>query len=809
MISVLKFGGTSLRNSAAVNRAAEIVKSKSEKSNPVVVVSAIAGVTDQLILMADRYADNTDEIETRIDTLMEMHHHILDELLTNTHGEKRKAIDNYIDELVDELRENLKELSSSNGSAKAMRDRILSIGERLSSFIFSKVLADRGLTSDAHVASKFVRTNARHGEADVDTEVTRSMIRDHLLPLNGNVPVVTGFIGSTPDNVITTLGRSGSDYSASLLGEALDADEIEIWTDVNGILTADPHIVPNAQPIRELNYDDIAELSQHGAKVIHPKTITPLYGSNIPLWVKNSYHPEQEGTLITSRPTRNGAFRSVTVAGPYLYVNLHSKSYHPITQHTHSLLELLKEHNFLVEQVNSQKSDEQIRLLINTDDEEGVLKLLNNWEGCEECSVDYKPEVYQIKYFNNQLKTNTRLSRAVAAMLSKKGVNPISFHKAAGARFLNLLVAREEAYLTARLINDHICNGHHTVHVFLAGLGTIGGTVHQQLMELKELPFDVHVIGACNSRNMIWNEIDLNLENLHDELEKGEDTHWPTIIERLSEPQRYRTIFVDATGNPKVAGYYADLMETGIHITTPSKMANAMDQSYFDKLMKLRKEMNVEYEYETTVGAALPLLNTLVEMQRNGDRITELAGVVSGTLTYVFTKLEEGEPFAETISNALEMGYTEPDPRDDLSGEDVVRKFMILSRTLDDPISREEIEVTSLVPDELQDCDVDTFLKELQKYDKEWSARIKQALEHGKTLRYVGRYTDAGIKVGVEEVPKGSPLGQLKGTDNILQIYSERYSHSPIVIQGPGAGKEVTAAGLINDIIKIGTKIVD
>lgn len=810
MLSVLKFGGSSLRNSASVGRAVDIIQKKANQSRTMVVVSAIAGVTDQLILMAERCTEPTFELEDQIQTLRDMHQNILEDLLENTSNRKNNEIDQFIEARLDELRDCIKNLINSDNPSKEIRDQILSIGERLSAYIVSAILADSGLSSQSYESQNFVRTNDRFSEADVDTIVTRKLIRESLLPIKDNVPVVTGFIGSTEEHKITTLGRSGSDYSASLVAEAVEADEVEIWTDVNGILTADPHIVPNAEPISELNYDDIAELAQHGAKVIHPKTITPLYGNNITLWVKNSYHPEQKGTLVTEKPTTNGSFRSVTVTGPYLFLNLYSQNYHPITRYTDSLLQLFKAHNISFEYVNSQKSDEQIRLLLKTSYTNKVEELVQQWEGYPEAAVEHKNEVYQIKFFSNQLKANTRLSRAVAAMLSKKGLNPISFEKAAGARFLNLLVAREEAFLTARLINDHICKGHHTVHVFLAGLGTIGGNLLQQIIDLEQLPFDMNIIGACNSRKMIWNDHGIPPSQIMDKLEsEGETTDWKTIIERLSEPQRYRTIFVDATGNNEVASHYADLMETGIHIATPSKRANSGKQSYFNRLKQLKEEELIEYEYETTVGAGLPILNTLMELQRNGDQVTQISGVVSGTMTYVFNELENGNAFADTIAQARELGYAEPDPRDDLSGEDVVRKFMILARTLNQNIERNEIEVTSLVPDDLRNSDVDTFMGDLSNYNDIWKEKMESAAKEDKTLRYVGTLENGNIKIGVETLPKNSPLGQLKGTDNLVQIYTERYSHSPIVIQGPGAGKEVTASGLLNDVIKIGTRITD
>lgn len=356
------------------------------------------------------------------------------------------------------------------------------------------------------------------------------------------------------------------------------------------------------------------------------------------------------------------------------------------------------------------------------------------------------------------------------------------------------------------LINHQQRNGR-AVPVFIAGTGAVGGALIEQVSQLKN-GYSVNIIGACNTRHFIWNENGFSSGNVSDRLHKGEQTDWKRILEFFANRASRPLIFVDATGSTEVARLYPSILETDIHIATPSKRANTFEQSFYDRLQEISKSKNLEFRYETTVGAALPIISTITDLLDTGDAITEISGIVSGTMTYLFNELEKGTPFSKAVVHARELGYAEPDPRDDLSGEDVARKFLTLARTIGLKIERSELDVETLVPEQLISVDRDAFLKELSGYDDYWKSKIGQAKQNNKTLRYVGKLTHHDISVGIQSIPVDSPLGQLRGTDNLFQISTRRYSDTPIVIQGPGAGKEVTAAGVLADVLKIAQKIL-
>jgi len=340
----------------------------------------------------------------------------------------------------------------------------------------------------------------------------------------------------------------------------------------------------------------------------------------------------------------------------------------------------------------------------------------------------------------------------------------------------------------------------------VAGTGAVGQTLLEQLKSLEPDGIEFRLIGTCNSRYALWSEKGISLQNDIDWSE-SEPTNWNRLTKNLTKPHRNNLIFVDATGSEQVARLYPKLFESGAHIVTPSKLANTFEQSFFDEIHRLVSKQGTSFRYETTVGAGLPVISTITDLISAGDTITEISGVVSGTMTYLFNQLEQGTPFSQAIVDARELGYAEPDPRDDLSGEDVARKFLTLARTLGLNIEREQLEVESLIPSDLQTVNQDEFLKELPNYDTDWQQRIRTARERNETLRYTGRLKDGNIKIGIESVSKDSPIGQLKGTDNLIQIFSELYSQTPLVIQGPGAGKEVTAAGVLSDILKTATSL--
>ena len=788
----LKFGGSSLQNSTLIRQSVNIVQERMQKAKPVVVVSAIGGVTDKLIELADRYPTNNHVSYRILNDLENQHRRIFDELASPGHPRRGDLQD-----LFGELRMTLENENSRNKNFNAWKDQILSIGERASALIFAAALSEQNIDSVSYEASHFIKTDSTFGKAQVQRDASRKLIQKYLFQ-SKSVPVITGFIGSNDQQQVTTLGRSGSDYSAALIADALDADHLEIWTDVDGVLTADPRWVPDSESIERLSFGDITELSSHGARVIHPKTIQPIQNKKTTVLVKNSYNPQHPGTLITSDFNTNGSLKTITITGPFVRLQI---------DQTYAYDLFVKLHEWSANKPDAkpiaftQKSEfEAARFLLKQSFFDEIKEQLSTWAANQNTLFTLDDDLYKLKKFSNHFNESETLSGQIISLLDKNDIHPLNIERNKDDRFISFLLPEEEARQAGHLINNIISKTKPIVNLFVAGTGAVGTTLLNQLKKLEGSDFQLRLIGICNSRKMLWNTEGIELDetlNWND----AKQTKWDTLSDKLTKARHRNIIFVDATGSEEVARLYPKLFANGIHIVTPSKLANTFEQSFFDQLKNLTKKHNTSFEYETTVGAGLPVISTINNMQSTGDQISEVSGVVSGTMTYLFNQLEQGVPFSKAIIDARKKGYAEPDPRDDLSGEDVARKFLTLARTLGLNIERKELQVESLIPKELKHVDGKTFLEKLSDYDSEWKQRIQTAKDRNETLRYTGKLQDGKITIGIESVPIDSPLGQLKGTDNLIQVYSEYYNQTPLVIQGPGAGKEVTAAGVLSDIL--------
>lgn len=787
---ILKFGGTSLKSPAFIERSAQIVINRTKTACPLVVVSAIDGVTDSLIKVANNPEEEGSKLIAKLE---QQHYELFCELISPTNGEQLT-----LQSLFGELRQITQNDSFRKENCGAWSDHILSIGERASALIFSAVLSKRNLPAKPFEAHHFIKTDSSFGQAQVDPQQTRRLVRKHLEGSDA-VPVITGFIGSDDQDRITTLGRSGSDYTASLIADALNADHLEIWTDVNGVLTADPCWVPTAESINELSFNDIAELSAHGANVIHPKTISPVYNKTTSILVKNSHNPAHSGTLISSGYPSNGALKTITVTGPFVWLQVDDQHAYPLLTKLKS--QLISEFDSEIIAFKRSSGFEPARFLIDQSFYRQILPLIKEWADEQDIDLDEHWDIYKVKKFSNRFTKDEQLTGRIWKLLASKNMQPLSVDRNRNERFVSFLFEHNEAHQAARLLNDYLQEDKVVIDLFIAGTGAVGKTLLQQLRKVKPKGIEFRLLGICNSRNATWNDRGIDLESNFD-WAGAQSTNWDSLVDKLTESFRHNLVFVDVTGSSEVARLYPRLFKNGVHIVTPSKLANTFEQSFFDELQAQLASNDVSFRYETTVGAGLPVISTVQGLQNSGDEIHEISGVVSGTMTYLFNQLEKGVSFSEAIIEARKLGYAEPDPRDDLSGEDVARKFLTIARMLGVKIERNELQVESLIPEELLEVDQPTFLTELAKHDSLWKQRLQKAQRNGETLRYTGSLKDGEISIGIQSVPSDSPLGQLKGTDNLIQVFSQFYSSTPLVIQGPGAGKEVTAAGVLNDILK-------
>lgn len=812
MIHILKFGGSSLADAERIQRAVEIVKKRTDEAFVAVVVSALGGVTNELLNLMDRACTDAFAWQPRYRHFRNRHLQVANDLMTNLPAQDVKDGLNVI---LDDLGEELMRIKRNQAIPAKQRDTILSFGERLSCRIFTHALRNAEVPAEPFESQHFIRTNNRFGEADVDSKLTSALIQEFIDPKYNYVPVITGFIGATTENEITTLGRSGSDYTAGIVGEALKAQRIEIWTDVDGVLTADPKVAPSAKPIPRMNYSEIAEMAQFGTKVVHPRTVVPLETLNIPISIKNSFNPDAEGTLITRDENEEDANRiSVSMKKDIGLITIRSRNLDKIPGLLGRGVYALHKADIPVTFTASASGEYSASMAIEKEKAIAAKQVLY-----QEFEVEFRDylideptlhfDVSMVSVIGFPLTKDKKISGSVLTVLGENNIIPIAIARGLANRNLSLILPNEQAFQAVRLINDHFCSHPKRIRLFLAGVGTIGGELIKQLADLPESDIDYQIIGACNSQKVIYDPEGIPAPEVHERLQGGLITDWHQIVDTLIENFSYRTVFVDATGSGEAALLYEKLLSNGIHIATPSKLANTIEQSYFDRLHELRRLGQGHFLYETTCGAGLPIIHTIEDMMRSGDVINRISGVVSGTMTFLFGELEKGERFGASVKKARELGYAEPDPRDDLSGEDVARKFITLARVAGHRIERHELEVESLIPKALADVSTEEFLARIDEYDQEWAKRVDEAKAKGSVLRYVGRLSKEGkVKVSVEAFPSDSSMGTLKGTDNQISIYTRRYHTYPLIIHGPGAGREVTAAGLLADIQRIARMVI-
>lgn len=807
MIQVIKFGGTSLGTPERIRAAVDIVQTKLSDFQLAIVVSALGGVTNDLIKITDREASDPGAGTKLFEELKKRHLDTAHVLLSD------HALEAFLPEfqqLIRELKSEIKKLATTDKDTDETRDRILSFGERLSVRLFTAVLNDRGIDAGLWDSHKIIRTDDSFGEAVVDMKTTRALIAKNLLPLNGIIPVITGFIGSTSDNRITTLGRSGSDYTAGIIGEVLKAESVEIWTDVNGVFTADPNQTPTAITIPQLHYSEMAEMSHFGAKVLHPRTVSPLERRNIPISIKNTFDPTADGTIVNNEYSPAASpIRSVTVKNNLTLIGLYSRGLDQIPQLLRRAFKALDEAKIRVYFNTATSTELGCTLLVDEKQSDKANRVLYNAFAEEFDSGILQPaemhnNVSLITVIGNQLQQYAGLVGSLLEVLAHNNIHPLSLAKGVSNMHFGFILPAEKTLKAARLLNDHFCVSDNRVRLFVAGIGTIGGELLHILEDLKEEEIEYSVIGACTREKVYWNAHGIRPKDVPDLVEHGDSFVWQDIIETMVREFDYRTIFVDATGSPEVARLYLRLLENGIHIVTPSKMANTAEQSYFNDLKNAARENHTCFFYETTVGAGLPVIHTIQDLKASGDSLVKVEGVVSGTLTYIYDQLQKGVNFSEAITRARELGYTEPDPRDDLSGEDVARKFITLARCWDIEIERDHMEVESLVPAGYEEMPLADFMKKIKNVDPVWRQKVEKASIDGKRLRYQGVLKDGRIRIGTRAVDAESPFGRLHGTDNLIAIYTRRYFKQPLIVQGPGAGREVTAAGLLSDIQKVG-----
>ena len=811
---VHKFGGTSVADAACMERVAQIVE-QDPATRKAVVLSACRGVTDALLTLI-RLAETADPtLEDRIEELRLRHVGVARELLRG----------DLYDEFVVELDRDCRDLAGILQTVKLVRaasttmtDLIAGFGELWSTRIFERLLRSR-----AHVDGKVQWLDARRAllvewgpmGPGIRWEQSGTRLRE-LVPVDFvGVLVVTGYIATDTQGLQTTLGRNGSDFSASIFGSLLEAAEIVIWTDVNGVLSADPRLVPEAQVIDALSYNEAMELAYFGAKVIHPQTMAPAVQKRIPIWIRNTFAPEHAGTLIHDRTAPTPLVKGITTIDRISLLNLEGAGMIGVPGTAHRLFGALREEGISVILISQGSSEHSICFAVPQAQAERAERVVRHafapeLREAQIQSVEVDHDCSILAVVGDGMAGAHGVAAQVFAALATAAVNVRAIAQGASERNISVVIDGRNSARALRAVHSAFYLSAHTVSIGLVGPGLVGGALLEQIASQadrlrRDLNVDLRLRGIAGSRSMWLEQAAMDLGRWREQLQAaGEDTDLERFAEHVQAAHLPHAVIIDCSASPDVASRYAHWLAKGIHVVTPNKKANSAEYGYYQHLRQARRLAGAHYLYEATVGAGLPVIQTLRDLRETGDEIRRIEGIFSGTLAYLFNTWDGSEPFSAIVRSAKGLGYTEPDPRDDLSGMDVARKLIILAREMGLELELDDVQVESLVPEALKGCGVEEFLERLGEFDRPMLERLEQAQSADQVLRYVGSVDVSGrAEVGVVQLPKAHPFANIALTDNIVRFQTARYDQNPLIVQGPGAGPAVTAAGVFADLLRV------
>lgn len=818
-MKVLKFGGTSLGTVKNLKTVQNIIIDSVKNDNLVVVLSAFAKVTDQLISAIQRTLYRDAGYKEWLNSLKERHFESLEQISEIPY--KETAI-NEIEEQFQYLSDLLGGIFLLRHCSKRTQDAILAIGERLSLPVVAAGLRSRGIEVFDYNAADLIRTDDNFGEANVDFESTADLLETHLGDLSEkSVALLSGFIGSTVDHNITTLGRGGSDYTATIVGSALNVDLVEIWTDTDGVLSADPKLVPQASPLSDISFREASELSYWGAKVIHPKTMRPILKNNIPVKIKNTFSPESLGTYINgSANADSGRVKAITSITDLDFITIESNDLTAIHNFNLRLFQSLTPFESSIITFSQASSDHTFSFAVNKKSVKAILINLNEEFSREIKSgviinINTRNNVCVVAAVGDQINKVPNIRSKFFDVLDRNNIPVLSVSNGPSRESISAELNAEDMQKAVVKLHGELLLKRKRINLVVAGsTGRVGSVFTEQLLSdqnryLQDLNFDFNIVGLLNSGRMAWKPDGVSYQDYKECLSGGEPLQWDAIFELMRSKQLENLIFVDCTADEFLARQYASILEAGIGIVTPNKLANTLEYDYYEQLKKISKEYSVPYRYETTVGAALPILRALEDIRETGDQVIKISGILSGSLSYIFDQLNQGLAFSDSVQKASENGYTEPNPAEDLCGEDVARKLLILLRETGYNYERSNITVESLIPENGNETEnAEAFLSLLKDFNGEWSEKINKALSDNRKLIYEARFTEDQATVGVRDLEQTSPLTQIKGRENIVQFYTKRNEDIPLTVKGPGAGPGVTAGGVMADVLHAAREIV-
>ena len=811
-MKVLKFGGTSVADSKNIHQVLSIVKTTSVTHRVVVVVSAMGKTTDALIQGAKMAEQKNKAYKGLLLSLEEHHIKTIQELISVQ--QQREQI-SYVKQLFKQLETIYEGCFLLQELSPRTLAKISSFGELLSSFIIS-VAAVKEMDAVYKDSRDLIVASNNYLGALVDFESTNKKIQTFFSSHHHRVTIVPGFVARTTEGKTTTLGRGGSDYSAAIYAAALMADELQIWTDVSGMFTANPKVVKQAYEISHISYQEAMELSHFGASVIYPPTIQPILQKEIPILIKNTFQPEDKGTLITKETEQNSAAKGISHIDKIALITLEGIGMVGIPGFSKRLFEALSLHQINIILITQASSELSICIAVTEDETQLARKAINETFAYEIQLKRVKPVEIEknlsiIALVGDNMKSHQGLSGKMFSALGKNNVNVRAIAQGASEKNISAVISKNDAKKALNTLHERFFEERiKQLNLFITGVGNVGERFLAQLQKQKKflkknLKLNISVIGISNSRTMVFNVGGILLSSWKEALENGEKASLDGFLQQVKESNLRNSIFVDMTASDNVSMMYVLYLQASIAVVTCNKIACASELKNYLDLKKISRKYNAPFLFETNVGAGLPIIDTLKNLIASGDRVFKIQAVLSGSLNFIFNHFNESTSFHDVVKQAQAEGYTEPDPKIDLSGVDVARKILILARESGYKLNLDDIENQSFLPQESRDATTnEAFYLSLKKYESNFQEIFKAAKNQNCRIKYVADFDRGKATVGLQQIPVDHPFYNLEGSDNIVLFYTDRYSEHPLIIKGAGAGAEVTASGIFADVIRIG-----